>query len=91
MHANSQRKDYFSQVNHIFYACGVICSVLKIVQKDQHKTIREALFEVQFKKNTEKGERSKMVFRNPFFDDLHYYELGLNVLKEINAELSFYL
>lgn len=78
-------------VNHIFYACGIICTLLEIAKNEPDKPLSELLFEMQYKENNQQNmANSKMIFNHALCSNQHYYNIGLNKLREINPELSFW-
>lgn len=79
----------FSRVNHIFYACGIICSALEITKQEQNKSLSDILFQMQFKENMDERSYSKMIFNRELCNNINYYEIGLKKLKEINPNLYF--
>lgn len=81
----------FSRFNHVSYSVGILFAALKIADQEKHKTLSDALFQIQFKQNTDKFAGSKMKLNTALYLDnnMHYYELGLEKLREMNPNLQF--
>ncbi|MBA2649400.1 MAG: ankyrin repeat domain-containing protein [Legionella sp.] len=84
-----ERRGTFANINHIFRLAGVFFEALDIATKDG-KTLADALFQIQFKENKEAKDENPRTFDEESYWKMDYYELGLEILRQINPSLCFF-
>lgn len=77
--------------NHVYYITGLLITLFEIVKNDKTKTLRDVLFEIQYKKNDNPSIfKPRMEFNNKLFENENYYQLGLKELQKINPDLRLF-